>query len=161
MSDMLHRTLGETIEIETVLAAGLWPILADPNQLESALLNLALNARDAMPKGGKLTIETANAYLGDDYASRYKAVQGGRYVLIAVSDTGTGIDKDVLSKAIEPFFTTKEAGKGTWLGLSQVYGFVKQSGRPCEDLQRAGRGYDGEALPAAKSGRDGRRRSPG
>jgi PAS domain S-box-containing protein len=128
MSDMLHRTLGETVEIKTILAAGLWPILADPNQLESAMLNLALNARDAMPKGGKLTIETANAYLDDDYALQHKEVQAGHYVLIAVSDTGTGMDKDVLGKAFEPFFTTKEAGQGTGLGLSQVYGFVKQSG---------------------------------
>jgi signal transduction histidine kinase len=128
ISDILHRTLGETVEIKTILAAGPWPILADPNQLESALLNLALNARDAMPKGGKLTIETANTYLDDDYALQHKDVQAGHYVLIAVSDTGTGMDKDVLGKAFEPFFTTKEAGQGTGLGLSQVYGFVKQSG---------------------------------
>jgi signal transduction histidine kinase/CheY-like chemotaxis protein len=138
MSDMLHRTLGETIEIETVLAAGLWPILADPNQLESAVLNLALNARDAMPKGGKLTIETANAYLDDDYASQHKEVQAGHYVLIAVSDTGTGMDKDVLGKAFEPFFTTKEMGTG--LGLSQVYGFVKQSGGHVKIYSEPGEG---------------------
>jgi PAS domain S-box-containing protein len=135
MSDMLHRTLGETIEIETVLAAGLWPMLADPNQLESAVLNLALNARDAMPKGGKLTIETANTY-----ASQHKELQPGHYVLIAVSDTGTGMDKDVLGKAFEPFFTTKEAGQGTGLGLSQVYGFVKQSGGHVKIYSERGEG---------------------
>jgi signal transduction histidine kinase len=142
ISDMLHlhRTLGETIEIKTVLAAGLWPILADPNQLESALLNLALNARDAMPKGGKLTIETANRYVDDDYASRHKEVRAGHYVLIAVSDTGTGMDKDVLDKAFEPFFTTKEVGQGTGLGLSQVYGFVKQSGGHVKIYSERGEG---------------------
>jgi signal transduction histidine kinase len=139
-SDMLHRTLGETVEVKTILAAGLRPIQADPNQLESALLNLALNARDAMPKGGKLTIETANAYLDDDYASQHKEVQAGHYVLIAVSDTGTGMDKDVLDKAFEPFFTTKEVGQGTGLGLSQIYGFVKQSGGHVKIYSEPGEG---------------------
>jgi signal transduction histidine kinase len=140
MSDMLHRTLGETVEVKTILAAGLRPIQADPNQLESALLNLALNARDAMPKGGKLTIETANAYLDGDYASQHKDVQAGHYVLIAVSDTGTGMDKDVLDKAFEPFFTTKEVGQGTGLGLSQVYGFVNQSGGHVKIYSEPGEG---------------------
>jgi signal transduction histidine kinase/DNA-binding response OmpR family regulator len=127
MSDLLRRTLGETIAIETVLAGGLWRTHADPNQLESAILNLAVNARDAMPNGGRLTIETANAYLDEDYAASLYDVKPGQYVMIAVSDTGTGMTKETIERAFEPFFTTKEQGKGTGLGLSQVYGFVKQS----------------------------------
>jgi CheY-like chemotaxis protein len=128
MSDLLRRSLGEGIVIETVLAGGLWRTLADPNQLENALLNLAVNARDAMKGGGKLTIETANAFLDEEYASLHEAVSSGQYVLIAVSDTGSGMSRDVAEKAFEPFFTTKEVGQGTGLGLPQVYGFVKQSG---------------------------------
>jgi CheY-like chemotaxis protein len=140
MSDMLYRTLGETVEVKTILAGGLWPIQADPNQLESALLNLALNARDAMPMGGKLTIETANAYLDDDYALQHKEVHAGHYVLIVVSDTGMGMDKDILEKAFEPFFTTKDIGQGTGLGLSQVYGFVNQSGGHVKIYSEPGKG---------------------
>jgi signal transduction histidine kinase len=128
MSDLLRRTLGETIGIETVLAGGLWRISADPNQLESALLNLAVNARDAMPGGGKLTIETANAHIDETYARSEQDVSAGQYVMIAVTDAGTGMSKDVMAQAFDPFFTTKEVGRGTGLGLSQVYGFVKQSG---------------------------------
>jgi signal transduction histidine kinase/CheY-like chemotaxis protein len=128
LSDLLHRTLGETISVETVLAGGVWRVSADANQLESALLNLAVNARDAMPEGGKLTVETANAYLDEDYAAQYEEVRAGQYVAIAVTDTGTGMTKETLQKAFDPFFTTKEVGKGSGLGLSQVYGFVKQSG---------------------------------
>jgi PAS domain S-box-containing protein len=127
MSDLLRRSLGEGIVIETVLAGGLWRTLADPNQLESALLNLAVNARDAMPLGGKLTIETANAYLDESYAEAHEDVRPGQYVLIAVSDTGSGMSREVAEKAFEPFFTTKDVGQGTGLGLPQVYGFVKQS----------------------------------
>jgi PAS domain S-box-containing protein len=128
MSDLLRRTLGETVMLETVLAGGLWRTQVDPNQLENAILNLAVNARDAMPDGGKLTIETANACLDEAYVeSLTEPVPAGQYVLVAVSDTGTGMDKATMEKVFEPFFTTKEAGKGTGLGLSQVYGFVRQS----------------------------------
>jgi signal transduction histidine kinase/CheY-like chemotaxis protein len=127
ISDLLHRTLGETVRIETVLGAGLWRIHADAGQLEAAVLNLAVNARDAMPDGGRLTIETANAHLDDDYAVQHAGVPAGQYVLIAVSDTGVGMSQEIIAKAFDPFFTTKSAGRGTGLGLSQVHGFVKQS----------------------------------
>ena len=128
MADLLYSSLGESISVEVVSGSGLWQILADPNQLETAILNLAVNARDAMPGGGKLTIETTNAFLDETYTFSYKDVMPGQYVMIAVSDTGTGMTKEVLSKAFDPFFTTKEVGQGTGLGLSQVYGFIKQSG---------------------------------
>jgi PAS domain S-box-containing protein len=127
MSDMLHRTLGEHVNVELVASAGLWPALADGNQLENALLNLAVNARDAMPGGGHLTIETQNAYLDHSYTGG-KEVEPGQYVQIAVTDTGVGMEKDVRAKVFEPFFTTKAQGQGTGLGLAQVYGFAKQSG---------------------------------
>ena len=127
MTDLLSRTLGEAIQVETVLSAGLWQTLADANQLESAILNLAVNARDAMEDGGKLTIETANAHIDDDYAAE-AAVAAGQYVMIAVTDTGEGMTPQVMAKAFDPFFTTKEVGKGTGLGLSQVFGFIRQSG---------------------------------
>jgi PAS domain S-box-containing protein len=140
MSELLHRTLGEGIGIETVLAGGLWRTFVDPNQLESALLNLAINARDAMPDGGKLTIETGNTYLDDDYAAMNAEVTAGQYVLIAVSDTGQGMPEAVMSRAFEPFYTTKSEGKGTGLGLSQVYGFVKQTGGHVKIYSEPGRG---------------------
>ena len=128
MSDLLTRTLGERINVESVLSGGLWHVLADPNQVENAVLNLAVNARDAMPDGGKLTIETANTHLDEAYAHAHAEVTAGHYVMLAVSDTGIGMTADVIEKAFEPFFTTKKLGEGTGLGLSQVYGFVKQSG---------------------------------
>jgi signal transduction histidine kinase len=126
--EFLRRTLGETVSLETVLAGGLWRTHADPHQLENALFNLTLNARDSMPNGGKVTIETANCYLDESYVSSIpEPVEVGQYVMIAVADTGTGMDQRTLERAFEPFFTTKEVGRGTGLGLSQVYGFVRQS----------------------------------
>jgi signal transduction histidine kinase/ActR/RegA family two-component response regulator len=128
MSELLRRTLGEQISVETVLAGGLWPTFADASQLENAILNLAVNARDAMPEGGRLTIETGNSYLDDDYAATRSEVIPGQYVVICLSDSGSGMTPAVMERAFDPFFTTKEVGKGTGLGLSQVFGFVKQSG---------------------------------
>jgi PAS domain S-box-containing protein len=127
MSDLLRRTLGEHIAVETVLAGGVWRAYADPNQLEVAIVNLAVNARDAMPNGGKLTIETANVHLDQRYVAAHAEVLPGQYVMLAVTDNGTGMPPEVKAKAFDPFFTTKDVGQGTGLGLSQVYGFVKQS----------------------------------
>jgi PAS domain S-box-containing protein len=124
---LLRASLGEQVEIESMLDADAWPALIDPSQLSTALLNLAVNARDAMPGGGKLTLETGNVVLDEAYASHNPDVRPGPYVLIAVSDTGSGIPAAIRDKVFEPFFTTKEVGKGTGLGLSMVYGFVKQS----------------------------------
>lgn len=128
MSDLLSRSLGEQVEIRTVPTEGLWRVEVDDNQLENAILNLAVNARDAMPQGGVLTIETANISLDEAYAARQAEVAPGDYVVIAVTDTGSGIPQDALERVFEPFFTTKDVDKGTGLGLSMVYGFVKQSG---------------------------------
>jgi PAS domain S-box-containing protein len=140
MSDLIRRTLNESIDMETVLGAGLWRIEIDPHQLESVLLNLAVNARDAMPEGGKLTIETANTHLDEASTEKYAEVDPGQYVAICVSDTGTGMTKDVLARAFDPFFTTKPVGEGTGLGLSQVYGFVKQSGGHVKLYSEVGEG---------------------
>ena len=128
MLDLLRRSIGEQISVETVLAAGLWPTFADGHQLENVLLNLALNARAAMPEGGCLTIETSNTYLDDTYARRFGDVEAGQYVVMCVTDTGTGIPKEILDHVFEPFFTTKGHGEGSGLGLAMVHGFVKQSG---------------------------------
>lgn len=127
MSELLRRVLGETVDIETVLGAGLWQAEVDPNELENALLNLAVNARDAMPDGGKLTVETCNGSIDDVYAATHGEVKPGQYAVISITDSGTGMDRETASRVFEPFFTTKAEGKGTGLGLSQVYGFVKQS----------------------------------
>jgi PAS domain S-box-containing protein len=128
MEDLLRRTLGPGIDLEIVLAGGLWPTLCDPNQLESGLLNLAINARDAMPDGGRLTIETGNAYLDEAYArSQGGEVRPGQYVMISITDTGSGMTPETAAKVFDPFFTTKPIGQGTGLGLSMLYGFVKQS----------------------------------
>lgn len=128
MLDLLRRTLGSDISIETVFGAGVWSAHADGHQLENVLLNLALNAKAAMPEGGHLTIETANTYLDDAYVRRFGDIKAGQYVVICVTDTGTGIPKEILEKVFEPFFTTKAAGEGSGLGLAMVHGFVKQSG---------------------------------
>jgi len=140
VEDMLRRALGETVRLEFALGGGLWRAQVDNDQLESALINLAINARDAMPEGGSLTIETMNAFLDDAYAAAHAEVTGGQYVLIAVSDTGQGMPDAVIEKAFEPFFTTKETGKGTGLGLSQVYGFIKQTGGHIKIYSEAGQG---------------------
>jgi PAS domain S-box-containing protein len=138
--EFIQRSLGEMIDIEAVGGAGLWKIEADGNQLESALVNLAINARDAMPHGGKLTIEAANVFVDEEYTRAVPELAPGQYVVICVTDTGSGMPADVLSHAFEPFFTTKEAGHGTGLGLSQVYGFVKQSGGHVKIYSEPGQG---------------------
>ena len=140
MSDLIRGSIASDIRLETVLAGGGWWTRADPNQLENVLLNLAVNARDAMPQGGRLTIETQNAHLDDRYAAAHLGVAAGQYVLIAVTDTGTGMAPDVVAKAFEPFFTTKDVGKGTGLGLSQTYGFAKQSGGHVKIYSEVGQG---------------------
>ena len=140
MSEILRRTLGEQVQVETVLAGGLWNIKADQNQLENALINLATNARDALPNGGRLTIETSNAHLDDHYAAEHMNVPLGQYVLLAVSDTGVGMTSEQIGKAFEPFFTTKGVGRGTGLGLAQVYGFLKQSGGHARIYSEVGHG---------------------
>jgi two-component system NtrC family sensor kinase len=141
MSELLRRALGETVTIETVLAGGLWKAAIDPNQLENAILNLAVNARDAMPDGGRLTIETANCHLDEHYLEQTGAeIAPGQYVMAAVSDSGTGMSPEVMNRAFEPFFTTKPTGVGTGLGLSQVYGFAKQSGGHIRIYSEVGEG---------------------
>jgi PAS domain S-box-containing protein len=140
LSDMVHRTLGETIAVETVLGAGLWRVEADPAELEAAIINLAVNARDAMSNGGRLTIETSNAHIDEAYVASHTEVVPGQYVAVAVTDTGVGMDAKTVAQAFEPFFTTKAVGKGTGLGLSQVYGFVKQSGGHVKIYSEIGHG---------------------
>ena len=127
MEDLLRRTMGEKVQLELVLASGLWTTLCDQNQLENSILNLSINARDAMPDGGTLTIETTNAHLDHAYAAANSDVDPGQYVCICVTDTGTGMTPDVSARAFDPFFTTKPIGQGTGLGLSMIYGFARQS----------------------------------
>ena len=150
--EFLQRSLGETIEVQAVGGGGLWQVEIDPNQLEATLLNLAVNARDAMPDGGKLTIETSNAFLDQEYCRSNPEVMPGQYVLIAVSDTGVGMTKDVAGRAFDPFFTTKEVGQGTGLGLSQVYGFVKQSAGHVKIYTESGEGTTGKIYLPRLSG---------
>jgi PAS domain S-box-containing protein len=151
MADMLRRTLGETIEIKPASAAGLWKVRADPGQVENALLNLAINARDAMPGGGRLVIEAANASLGDDHDGGRVDVPPGDYVTVAVTDTGTGMPPEVMERVFEPFFTSKAVGEGSGLGLSMVYGFVRQSGGQVTIESELGRGTTVRLyLPRAK-----------
>ena len=140
MAELLRRTIGEQVELENVQGGGLWRTRVDPGQLESAILNLAVNARDAMPDGGRLTIETMNASLDDDYAAQHADVAAGQYVMVAISDTGIGMPPAVAARAFDPFFTTKSVDRGTGLGLSQVYGFVKQSGGHVKIYSEPGQG---------------------
>ncbi|UYY56918.1 response regulator [Sphingomonas sp. S2-65] len=140
MEDMLRRAIGDAVEVETVVSGGLWNTFVDPGQVENALLNLAINARDAMDGQGKLTIEVGNAHLDDNYARTHAEVTPGQYVLLAVTDTGQGIGPDILTQVFEPFFSTKPEGKGTGLGLSMVYGFVKQSGGHVKIYSEVGQG---------------------
>ena len=140
MSDLLGRSLGAAIRLETVLAGGLWRAHADPNQLENVILNLALNSRDAMPEGGRLTIETVNAHLDSHHSSDHLGVPAGQYVQVAVTDTGHGMTPEVMARAFDPFYTTKPVGQGTGLGLSQVYGFVRQSGGHVKIYSEPGQG---------------------
>nr|WP_299909162.1 CHASE3 domain-containing protein [Sphingomonas bacterium] len=128
MSELLRRTIGDQVRVETILAGGLWRVCADAGQLENAVLNLCVNARDAMPDGGRLTVETSNAHLDDAYAADHAEVMAGQYVLVSITDTGVGMPAEVADRAFDPFYTTKGVGKGTGLGLSQVFGFIKQSG---------------------------------
>jgi PAS domain S-box-containing protein len=156
LQEFLQRTLGERIEVQTVGSAGLWSIEADANHLESAIINLGINARDAMPDGGKLTVEAVNVLADEDYCRMNPELSPGQHVIVCVTDTGIGMTADVLNHAFEPFFTTKEPGQGTGLGLSQVYGFVKQSGGHVKIYSEVGQGtsirmyfprYHGEARP--------------
>jgi signal transduction histidine kinase/CheY-like chemotaxis protein len=141
MSELIRRTIGETISVEVALAAGLWKTVVDANQLESAILNLAVNAKDAMADGGRLTVETANTYLDESYVSAHgDGIATGQYVMLAVSDTGSGMSRHVIEQAFEPFFTTKPSGVGTGLGLSMVYGYVKQSGGHIKIYSELGEG---------------------
>jgi signal transduction histidine kinase/CheY-like chemotaxis protein len=140
ISELIARALGESIRMETILGGGLWTTYADHSQLETAILNLSVNAKDAMPEGGRLTLETANCHLDDRYSRLHPGVPPGQYVLIAVTDTGTGMPPEVAAKAFDPFYTTKEVGKGTGLGLSQVFGFVKQSGGHVKIYSEPGEG---------------------
>ena len=152
---MLRRALGEEIELETIAAGGLWNACVDVAQLENAILNLAINARDAMKGYGKLTIEAGNASLDDHYAARHPDVTPGHYVMIAVSDTGSGIAPELLDRVFEPFFTTKPEGQGTGLGLSMVYGFVKQSGGHAKIYSEPGHGTTVRLyLPRTRQGED-------
>ena len=140
MEDLLHRTLGEQVELDCLLSNKLWAAFTDANQFESAILNLAINARDAMPGGGRLKIETTNVYLDEGYASGQDDLPSGDHVMVTVSDTGTGMPPDVLARAIDPFFTTKAVGEGTGLGLSMVFGFAKQSRGHLKIESEVGRG---------------------
>jgi len=139
MVDMLQRTVGPAIKVESVLSANLWPTLCDANQLETAILNLCINARDAMPGGGRITVETANARI-DDECARARDMQAGQYTTVRITDTGTGMTPDVIARAFDPFYTTKPVGQGTGLGLSMVYGFARQSGGQVRLYSKVGAG---------------------
>ena len=140
MQELLQRSVGEAIQVEAILSGGLWRTWADANQVENGLLNLAINARDAMPDGGKLTIETANTHLDNTYVTAEFGLTPGEYVVLCVTDTGSGMPPDVLARAFEPFYTTKPIGQGTGLGLSQLYGFARQSGGHAAIYSEEGKG---------------------
>ena len=140
MQELLQRSVGEAIQVEAILSGGLWRTWADANQVENGLLNLAINARDAMPSGGKLTIETANTHLDNTYVTAEFGLTPGEYVVLCVTDTGAGMPPDVLARAFEPFYTTKPIGQGTGLGLSQLYGFARQSGGHAAIYSEEGKG---------------------
>jgi signal transduction histidine kinase len=140
MSGMIRHTVGERIQLETVLADGLWPAYVDGNQVERSVLNMVANAKDAMPDGGKLTIETANVCLDEKYAASVVGLVPGQYVMIAVTDVGVGIDPDIIEKVFDSFFTTKPTGKDAGLGLSIIYGCAKQSGGHVRIYSELGKG---------------------
>ncbi|MFN9357350.1 MAG: ATP-binding protein, partial [Alphaproteobacteria bacterium] len=140
MTDVLRRTLGDQFEVKTSLADGLWPTLADLSEVENALLNLAINARDAMPDGGVLEVNTRNQSLGPDDVAGEAGLAPGEYVMLSVSDTGVGIAPDILPRVFEPYFSTKDAGRGTGLGLSTIYGFARQSGVHSSIYSEGGKG---------------------
>ena len=140
MQELVQRSVGEAVQVKAILAGGLWRTWADANQVENVLLNLAINARDAMPAGGHLTIETANSHLDDRYVAAETGLQPGQYVVMCVTDTGTGMPSEVMARAFEPFFTTKPIGQGTGLGLSQLYGFARQSGGHAALYSEVGKG---------------------
>ena len=149
MDDLLRRTLGESIAFDTILSSDIWQTLCDPHQLENAILNLAINGRDAMPDGGRLSIETNNATLDQTSTPVERDIRPGQYVVVSVTDTGSGMPPDVLARAFDPFYTTKPVGQGTGLGLSMIYGFAKQSDGHVELQSEVGPRDDGPDLPAA------------
>ncbi|WP_338665815.1 ATP-binding protein [Pararoseomonas sp. SCSIO 73927] len=158
MEELIRRTVGPAIHVETVMSGGLWPALCDANQLENALLNLSINARDAMPDGGRLTIEAVNGWLDESYARQHHDVAPGQYVAVSVTDTGTGMPPEVIARAFDPFFTTKPLGQGTGLGLSMVYGFAKQSNGYVRIYSEAGQGTTVRLyLPRSTEGEDAER----
>lgn len=158
---LLRRSLGENIAVEVRTEPSLWKAMVDPTQVDDAILNLAINARDAMPEGGRICIETANVRLDEDYAAHHAEVDPGDYVALVVSDTGTGMPSDVIARAFEPFFTTKETGRGTGLGLSQIYGWVKQSGGHIKIYSEVGHGTSVKLYLPRSDARDAEEDEPG
>ena len=156
MTELLRRSLGETIDLSTTLASDLWSVRVDPSEIENAVVNLAINARDAMPHGGRLNVETSNVQFTADDAPKQYGLTPGEYVRITVSDTGSGMSPEVIARAFEPFFTTKGSGRGTGLGLASIYGFVKQSGGNATIYSELGRGTTVNLYLPRHSARDDR-----